>query len=249
MAYYSVSRQKRRRARIVKHERGSSNGSDLAKGAFGVAALAAAFAAGGAVASGATWVAVTAGAVVVVAVAGFVFVDSSGGEGSAGSGGDEGSAGGEGGDGGEGGGACFVGGTPITLPDGTIKPIEMMKAGEYVLSRNEVTASTTAQRVSRTWKHKVQATLLLELTNGEKLETTKEHALFVVDKGFTRAGQLAPGATLTCESGESLQVGTITQNHRENTVYNIEVENFHTYFVGKNRLWAHNKEKANPDED
>jgi Pretoxin HINT domain len=71
------------------------------------------------------------------------------------------------------------------------------------------------------------------VTPAVPLETTKEHALFVVDQGFTRAGQLAPGATLTCESGESLQVGTITQNHRENTVYNIEVENFHTYFVGK----------------
>jgi hypothetical protein len=70
------------------------------------------------------------------------------------------------------------------------------------------------------------------LTNGEKLETTKEHPLFVVDQGFTRAAQLAPGATLACEGGESLQVGTITCNQSENTVYNIEVENFHTYFFG-----------------
>jgi Pretoxin HINT domain len=164
------------------------------------------------------------------------------GAGDAGGGDGEGSGSGEGS---AGGGACFVGGTPVALPDGMTKPIEMIKAGDYVLSRNEVTASMTAQRVSRTWKHRV----LLELTNGEKLETTKDHPLFVVDQGFTKVAELASGAILTSESGVSIKIGRITQNHCENIVYNIEVENFHTYFVGKNRLWAHNKEKSKPDED
>ena len=32
-------------------------------------------------------------------------------------------------------------------------------------------------------------------------------------------------------------------------VYNLEVENFHTYFVGNSGLWVHNLKKSDPPEE
>ena len=119
-----------------------------------------------------------------------------------------------------------------------MKPIETVEVGDYVMSRDETTGTTTAQRVSRTWIHEVQATLLLHLTNGEKVETTKEHRFFVTGQGFTGAGRLAPGATLTTQSDQSVQVTGIEPQEQHATVYNLEVEHFH---VGKEGVWVHNR--------
>jgi YD repeat-containing protein len=141
---------------------------------------------------------------------------------------------------GSGGTGCFIAGTPVVFDDGKTKPIETVKVGDYVVSRNETTGNTSAQRVSRTWIHKVQATLLLHLTNGEKVETTKEHRFSVADQGFVGAGQLAPGATLNTQSEQNVQVAGIEPQEQSTTVYNLEVENFHTYFVGKDGVWVHN---------
>jgi hypothetical protein len=146
------------------------------------------------------------------------------------------------------GGGCFVADTLVALGDGSTKPIGVIQVGDHVVSRNEATGETTAQRVLRTWIHNVKATLLLHLTNGEKVETTKGHRFFVADKGFVGAGRLAPGTPLTTQHEETIQVTRMEPQEQNATVYNLEVENFHTYFVGKDSVWVHNLKMSDVDD-
>jgi hypothetical protein len=135
---------------------------------------------------------------------------------------------------------CFAAGTLVTLGDGSRKAIEMVDVGDLVLSQREDGGALGAQRVSRIWEHTVQRTLLLNFSNGEQLETTKEHRFHVDGGGFVSAGRLRPGAALNTPVNNVVLRGAKERN-ATTQVYNLEVENFHTYFVGDNLVWVHNK--------
>jgi Pretoxin HINT domain len=180
--------------------------------------------------------------IIIIAASGGSAGDSGGGLG-AGSGGEAG--GGETG-GGETG--CFTASTLVLLADGEKKPIETVKAGDYVISCEETTGTTRPQRVQRLWTHQVPTTLVLQLTGGEKVETTREHRFFVADRGFVGAGRLASGSTLKNYYGQNLQVTALEPSVQTVKVYNLEVENFHTYFVGNGGLWVHNRKESDPFE-
>jgi hypothetical protein len=130
---------------------------------------------------------------------------------------------------------CFAAGTLVTLGDGSRKAIEMVDVGDLVLSQRDGGA-LGAQRVSRIWEH----TLLLNFSNGEQLETTKEHRFHVDGGGFVSAGRLRPGAALNTPVNNVVLRGAKERN-ATTQAYNLEVENFHTYFVGDNLVWVHNK--------
>ena len=59
-------------------------------------------------------------------------------------------------------------------------------------------------------------------------------------KGFVPAAMLAIGNSIVTRAGPSLAVSSIAKQDQPQTVYNFEVEQFHTYFVGKSGLWVHN---------
>lgn len=75
----------------------------------------------------------------------------------------------------------------------------------------------------------------------EKLETTSEHPFWIKDVGWLKASLLDSGMTLLDRNNEELEV--VSQHlipSRLETVYNIEVDGFHTYHVGKLGTWVHN---------
>ena len=56
---------------------------------------------------------------------------------------------------------CFVAGTLISMADGSFKPIEQIKKGDKVLSRDEKTGKTAAKTIEATTKKQAAATLVL----------------------------------------------------------------------------------------
>ena len=146
--------------------------------------------------------------------------------------------------------ACFVAGTPIRTPDGS-KPIEEFKSFEevgedcdYVLARSEFDPNgpVRARRVLRKF---VRVAPVLNLhVGGRVIGTTAEHPFFVEDKGWTPAFDLRIGDRVLLEDGKCLRVEGVADSGRVETVYNIEVENDHTYFVGEQNwgwaVWSHN---------
>lgn len=143
---------------------------------------------------------------------------------------------------------CFAAGTPITLADGSSKPIEEVAAGDAVLSYDQERGVLAEGRVRRTFEHPDTPGLLR--INGA-LTTTPEHRFFV-EGAWVRADDLqvgdrllgpypvfgadgAPAAFVTVWQLESLPGGV--------TTYNFEVALFHTYFAGG--VLVHN-EKIGP---
>ncbi len=92
-------------------------------------------------------------------------------------------------------------------------------------------------------KRQVEATLVLSFSNGEKIECTKEHPFYVEHKGFTPAGELGIGTSIVTRAGPSAKLAHVEVKDAQATVYNFEVEDFHSYFVGihDGGLWVHNK--------
>ena len=78
------------------------------------------------------------------------------------------------------------------------------------------------------------------------LSTTDEHPFFVVDRGWVRADELAIGDTLLQPDGTAATVtgSTVEVRAKGVTVYNLEVEGGHTYFVDDGTsgaaVWVHN---------
>lgn len=74
--------------------------------------------------------------------------------------------------------------------------------------------------------------------------TTGEHPFWVEGKGWVEARELRIGDLLVSADGRPLVVEGVADSGRVETVYNVEVEDDHTYFVGCIEwgweLWAHN---------
>ena len=161
------------------------------------------------------------------------------------------------------GGQCFIAGTPVQVVPQTALastggsgvatrtvPIEQVKVGDRVVSRNDKTGTTTLRRVTQTFvrtsAHLLTVTLADKQTGKvvETLQTTRQHPFFVAGKGWVPAGGLAIGNAIVTRAGPALVVKSVVWARRAEgyRVYNFQVEGDHTYFVGKVQggVWVHN---------
>ena len=79
--------------------------------------------------------------------------------------------------------------------------------------------------------------------NGEQITSTPSHPFYVYNIGWTEASDLRAGDKLCKVNGEYAVVEWIEHQILESpvTVYNFEVEDYHTYFVGTTSVLVHNK--------
>ena len=81
------------------------------------------------------------------------------------------------------------------------------------------------------------------MTTGEEIITTPTHPFWVPEKGWTDAIQLRAGDRLQLLNGEYVIIEQVQHEILEDpvTVYNFEVEDFHTDFVGETSVLVHNR--------
>jgi hypothetical protein len=116
-----------------------------------------------------------------------------------------------------------------------------------VLSRDERTGETSLKRVTRTMVHR--ATELVHVRTAEgTITATPNHPFRVVGRGWVAAGDLIPGDTLYLADGGRASILSVTREKLASPVdvYNLEVEDFHTYFVASAGVWVHNCGDGNP---
>ena len=126
------------------------------------------------------------------------------------------------------------------MSDGTTKPIEQVKVGDTVLSKNEKTGEIAPKRVSHVSVRAAIWTRKLTFDGGVVLETTDEHPLYIEGSGFAKAKEVGIGSSIVTRAGPSAKVVAVEADVRQATVYNFTVDEFHTYFVGDAALWVHN---------
>ena len=119
--------------------------------------------------------------------------------------------------------------------------IEKIKSGDKVISTDPETMETSPKTVLETYIREV--TTLVHLTvNGEEIVTTVDHPFYVKNQGFIKAGELIVGDELLDVNGNILLVENfdVELTDKPVKVYNFQVEDFHTYYVGGFRILVHN---------
>lgn len=141
--------------------------------------------------------------------------------------------------------ACFVAGTMVLTATGLVA-IEKIKAGDIVISTNPDTLETAEKPVLETYVRQVDKLVHL-IINGEEVVTSDNHLFYVQGRGFIEAGNLLIGDKLISVNGEDLIIEKffIEEAAEPVDVYNFQVEDYHTYFVGNCAVWVHNAE-CNP---
>jgi intein/homing endonuclease len=93
----------------------------------------------------------------------------------------------------------------------------------------------TFKRLGRVWNLRVR---------GKVIRTSDEHPFFVRGKGWIEATRLRPGDLLTSADGQWIAVEEVYDTGEYETLYNIRVADYHTYFVSGDgwgfSVWAHN---------
>lgn len=138
------------------------------------------------------------------------------------------------------GGACFVAGTQVLTENG-LENIESIEAGDMVWASNPYTGETGLKKVVRTYVR--DADMLVHLHVGtDEIKATPEHPFYVPQKGWTAAIDLRAGDVLVLSNGEYVVVEKVQHEILETPVkvYNFEVQDFHTYFVGELSVLVHN---------
>ena len=135
---------------------------------------------------------------------------------------------------------CFVAGTLVTTEDGQ-EPIEEIEVGDKVLSEDETTGEVAVKTVTETYINETDELIHIGV-NGETISATPTHPFYVDKLGWTLARSLRAGDVLVLSNGELVTVEWVQHEILESPikVYNFEVEDFHTYFVGENRVLVHN---------
>ena len=135
---------------------------------------------------------------------------------------------------------CFIAGTLVATETGYVT-IENIKAGDLVWAHDPETGETALKPVVQTFRN--ETTEWIHVTvNGETLTCTPEHPFYVPKKGWTSAVDLRAGDILVMLNGEYVVVEQVQHELLESpeTTYNFEVEDYHTYYVGKYSILAHN---------
>ena len=151
---------------------------------------------------------------------------------------------------------CFIAGTLVTMADGE-KPIEEVEVGDEVLAMDYETGEVAVKKVTQTFENESSELVHINV-NGEKIVATPEHPFYVAKLGWTSACKLRAGDVLVLSNGEYVVVEFIQHEILESPVkvYNFEVEDYHTYFVGESSVLVHNDcpektyqtyTKTNPD--
>jgi hypothetical protein len=145
---------------------------------------------------------------------------------------------------------CFVAGTTVLTECGHV-PIEDVAVGELVYSRDEATGESGYQRVLATFVTPNMPVWDVEFEecNGatEIVSATFGHPFWVEGVGWTSTEDLVVGMVVQTVDGQGATVKDLELAADRQSVYNFEVSNTHTYFVGRSELWVHNPKRCTPE--
>lgn len=135
---------------------------------------------------------------------------------------------------------CFTGDTLILTKEG-LKKIDSIKIGDYVLARDDIGETLEYRKVLHVMKKIADEFVHLKIDD-EIIKVTPNH-LFKSETGWKSADELQIGEGILNSNGEIKYVkGKEEINYKYTLpIYNLEIEEYHTYFVGQSGILAHNQ--------
>jgi len=138
-------------------------------------------------------------------------------------------------------GSCFVAGTLVRTSEG-FAPIESLRVGDVVLARHEKTGELGRFPVIDTIVRDDEPLLSITVDSArtsDVLLVTPEHP-FHTARGWVAAKALTPEDRLVRADESLASIVSLEALDRRARVYNLTVDEAHTYFVGEGELWVHN---------
>lgn len=142
--------------------------------------------------------------------------------------------------------ACFAAGTPVSIcnSEGTIDyvPIEQIEIGDYILSYNENDKTVSNQIVTSVFSKRTEQLTLINIGD-TTIVTTPEHPFYnPVTMQWIKASYLRSGDTVLSSNNDIKIISFVNTSTLSEpiTVYNLTVNNNHTYFVGYESILVHN---------
>lgn len=152
---------------------------------------------------------------------------------------------------------CFEAGTLVHTREG-LRRIEDISVGDWVLSypenaaipddayREAASSKYMYRQVTKIFAHdsqRLHRVTVLDIGNDieESFGVTANHPIYVENAGWTRAENLKFWNALVNRDFANLLVQRVEAMEESAPVYNLEVDEFHTYFVGQLGVWVHNK--------
>ncbi len=131
--------------------------------------------------------------------------------------------------------SCLAPGTPVWTETGPVA-VERVRVGDRVVACDPNTGALELKPVVRTTFNPNPPTLKLHV-GGEIIETTEGHVFWVSGKGWGKARDLRDGMQLHTLQG-TVEVRQVEPG-KDQSMFNLVVADFHTYFAGKNRVLTH----------
>ncbi|MEA3323228.1 MAG: alpha-2-macroglobulin family protein, partial [Patescibacteria group bacterium] len=124
------------------------------------------------------------------------------------------------------GGGCFLPETQVLMDDGETKNIEDIREGEHILTFGENENNLVQAQVIKTHSAVVDGYLTINNT----LRVTDNHIVWV-NNAWKRAGDMRIGDRMRGTNGQEVIVEDISWQAGRQQVYNLIVENVHTYIA------------------
>ncbi len=144
---------------------------------------------------------------------------------------------------------CFVAGTQVLTKDG-YKNIEDVKLGELVWAKNVETGESDWKPVSKIYVEHDRGIYHIRLRKSDgniiNIEATDDHPFYVVDHGWKTTVELQVNDKIETKEVGSVVVVSVEDEHREDTTYNFEIADFHTYYVTEFGVLVHNGVDCDP---
>ncbi|MEV7090535.1 RHS repeat-associated core domain-containing protein [Streptomyces sp. NPDC093085] len=143
----------------------------------------------------------------------------------------------------------FTADTPVLMADGTQKPIKDVRIGDKVRATDPKTGETGVRRVTAliagTGTKALTEITLATKENGtpSKITATDGHPFWLPElDAWVDAGDLHPGQWLRTSAGTWTQITAISHRTESTTVYNLTVDDLHTYYAvaGETPVLVHN---------
>ncbi|MGW1929527.1 LamG-like jellyroll fold domain-containing protein [Streptomyces sp. NPDC001919] len=148
----------------------------------------------------------------------------------------------------------FTGLTGVVMANGTVKVIEQVKVGDYVLTAEPGKKTKEKHRVKEVIVTKTDrdyVDVVVATKSGPKtIQTTKHHQFYESTRdAWTQAADLRTGQKLQSGSGGSTSIVDVKRYEAQRVTYDLSVEGLHTYHVvaGDSSVLVHNNNGGGDD--
>lgn len=136
---------------------------------------------------------------------------------------------------------CFTGDTLVAVENGLIL-IEEIEIGDYVWSENTENGKRELKEVIGISVTMTDVLVYVTTGDGEVIRTTENHPFYTEEKGWCAAAELEDGDILHTRDGKTEVVAEVVVEKQDNPVkvYNLTIEDNHTYYVSEVEVLVHN---------